>query len=391
VWEERQALDDPGSIPTLMLAGIWQIVSHNWALTSILITLFLLIVIPSLIILKYVRICLNIMRDSEPPLFMPRFGFVPFVGEEKDFYAADGVRLRGTLSRAQTPEPLGLIVFAPEFKSDRRSCSRYCRPLLEAGYDIFSIDFRGHGQSSTEENYTPRQWASDRELSDMTGAIAFAEQWLSDQGRPIEMGLFGISRGASSAVLASETCVSVKAIVCDSAFSSDCTLEHFMKRYAKIFAKVRVVYENHPPEFWRFLRWSVFLTCRFKLKCTFPSVRKTLTRMIPRPILFIHGQRDSYIPVEQSRLLYAQSAQPRYLWTVARAKHNESVDIEPDEYARRTVQFFDRFLAGREDADNIFNAGRFETIARSEKAVERISASRVRPRTADREGIALDR
>jgi hypothetical protein len=79
------------------------------------------------------------------------------------------------------------------------------------------------------------------------------------------------------------------------------------------------------------------------------------------------------------------------LWTVARAKHNESVDIEPDEYARRTVQFFDRFLAGREDADNIFNAGRFETIARSEKAVERISASRVRPRTADREGIALDR
>jgi len=351
-----------------MLATVWQIVSHNWALTSILLTLVLLIVIPTLILLKYVRICLNILRDSEPPLLMAPHGFVPLAGEEIDFYATDGIRLHGTLVRAKTNQPRGLIVFAPEFKSDRRSCARYCRPLLDAGYDIFSFDFRGHGQSSSEEGYTPRQWASDREVADMTGAIAFAEQWLDEQGRPIELGLFGISRGAASAILASEGCASVKAIVSDSAFSSDCTLEHFMKRWAKIFAKVRVVYENHPPEFWRFLRWCVFLTCRFKFKCKFPSVRKTLTRMIPRPILFIHGKRDSHIPVEQSYLLYAQSAQPRYLWIVARAKHNQSVDLEPEEYARRTVQFFDRFLAGRQDADNIFNTGRFESIARVEHA-----------------------
>ena len=54
-------------------------------------------------------------------------------------------------------------------------------------------------------------------------------------------------------------------------------------------------------------------------------------RMVPRPILFIHGGRDSYIPVEQSRLLYAQSAQPRYLWIVPGAKHNQSVVVEPDD------------------------------------------------------------
>ncbi len=144
-----------------------------------------------------------------------------------------------------------------------------------------------------------------------------------------------------------------------------------MKRWAKIFAKVRIVYENHPPEFWRFLRWCLFLTCRFKFKCVYPSVRKTLTRMLPRPMLLIHGERDSYIPVEQSRLLYALAAQPKYLWVVSGAKHNQSVDIMPAEYARRTAQFFDRHLAGLSDAANMYSEGRFAEIARTEIARRR--------------------
>jgi fermentation-respiration switch protein FrsA (DUF1100 family) len=357
-----------GSFSAHFLGSIWQVVSHNWALFSILLTILLLVIIPGLILAKYIRICLNIIRDLVPPLFRTQTGFEPILGAEKDFYATDGVRLRGTLLRTTSHDARGLLIFAPEFKSDRLSCARYCRPLIAAGYDVFSIDFRGHGESAGEEGYTPRQWASDREVADMLGAIAFSEQWLEEQGRPIELGLFGISRGAGAAILAGAECASVKAIVTDGAFSPDCTLEHLMKKWAKIFARVRFVYENHPPEFWRFLRWCVFLTCRLKLKCSYPSVRKALTRMVPRPMLFVHGERDSYIAVEQSRLLYALSAQPKYLWIVPAAKHSSSVDIRPAQYARCTVEFFDRYLAGRDDPHNMYNEGRFEEIARGKFA-----------------------
>lgn len=353
-----------GSILADGLTAVWKVFYHNWALSSIVLTLLLLVVIPALILAKYVRICLNIISDTLPPLSVPQVGFRPIPGKEQDFYATDGIRLRGILMHPPpNVERRGMILFAPEFKSNRLSCARYCRSLLQAGYDVFSFDFRGHGASAAEEGYTPRQWASDREVADMMGAIAFVEQWLEEQGRPIEMGIFGISRGACAAILASESCTSVKAIVTDGAFSSDCTLEHLMQRWAKIFAKVKFVYENHPPEFWQFLRWCLFLTCRVKFKCTFPSVRKTLTRMIPRPMLFIHGERDSYIPVEQSRLLYALSAQPKFLWIVAAAKHNQSVDLVPEEYARRIVQFFDRYLARREDPGNMYMEGRFVETA----------------------------
>ncbi|HKQ49491.1 MAG TPA: alpha/beta hydrolase [Phycisphaerae bacterium] len=380
-----------GSLSPLVTASVWTVVSHNWALFSIFLTLVLLVIIPVLILVKYLRICLNIIRDTEPPLSAPQFGFDRIPGDEKDFYAADGVRLRGVFMHPPpNVERRGIIIFAPEFKSDRYSCARYCRPLIAAGYDVFSFDFRGHGQSSPEEGYTPRQWTSDREVADMTGAISYIEQWLEDHGRPIEIGLFGISRGACAAILASAQNASVKAIITDGAFSSDCTLEHLMRRWAKIFAKVKIVYENHPPEFWRFLRWCLFLTCRIKLGCTYPSVRKSLMRMVPRPMLLIHGERDSYIPVEQSRLLYALTAQPKFLWVVRGAKHNQSVDVLPAEYARRTVQFFGRYLSRHEDVANIYNERLFVETALSEM-FRHDDASSDRAKSARIVGLPQDR
>jgi len=255
--------------------------------------------------------------------------------------------------------PKGMVIFAHEFSSDMYSCARYCGPLLAAGYDVFSFDFRGHGESSGEPGYQPRQWPSDREVSDMLGAIACVEEWLESGGRPVEIGLFGISRGAGAAILAAQNNPAVKAIISDGAFSSDTTLEHLMKRWAYIFAKVRFVYENHPPQFWRFLRWLLFRECRRKLNCTFPSVRKALARIPgPRPMLFIHGERDSYIPVEQSQRLYELAPGPKSLWVVPGAKHNQSVVVRPEYYAARTVAFFDEHLARRSsDSDDVEGEG----------------------------------
>ena len=341
----------------MTLAISWNLFTHNWALISISIMLALLILIPALILNKYIRIMLNIIKDTPPPLSMGPQDFDPLEGEAVDFRAFDGLNLRGMFLRGNPDlAPRGVIIFAHEFASDRLSCARYCRALLAAGYDIFSFDFRDHGKSSHEEDYQPRQWASDREVTDMVGAIAYVEDWLELRQRPVELGLFGISRGACSAILAAWNNPRIKAILCDGAFSSDTTLEYLMKRWAYIFAKVRFVYENHPPTFWRFLRWLLFLRCKRTLNCEFPSVRKALARMTDKPVFFIHGQCDSYIPSSQAELLYSFAGQPKYLWIVPGARHNESVVIQPTQYAQRVVAFFDRHLAGRPTPDHLLDA-----------------------------------
>jgi len=82
------------------------------------------------------------------------------------------------------------------------------------------------------------------------------------------------------------------------------------------------------------------------LRCNYPFVRKVLPRMLPRPIFMIHGERDSYIPDELARHLFALAPEPKSLWIVPGAKHNQGVIVAPDEYAEKTVGFFDHYLAG---------------------------------------------
>lgn len=326
----------------------WEYIARNWALMSTVLMVAVILTVCWLVLCKYVNIMLNIIRDTPPPLAMGPRDFERIDGERVTFRAFDNLNLCGMILRGNhNGIPRGMIIFSHEFSSDMYSCARYCRPLLAAGYDVFSFDYRGHGESSHEPGYQPRQWPSDREVKDILGAMAYVRDWLERQGRPADIGLFGISRGAGAAILAAVDDPQVRAIVTDGAFSSDTVLEHLMKRWAYIFAKVRFVYENHPPQFWRFLRWLLFRKCRRELNCTFPSVRKALRAMkAPRPILFIHGERDSYIPVEQSQLLYDAAPGPKSQWVVPGAKHNQSVMVTPEYYAARTVAFLNEHLGG---------------------------------------------
>jgi fermentation-respiration switch protein FrsA (DUF1100 family) len=183
-------------------------------------------------------------------------------------------------------------------------------------------------------------------VNDVMGAIAFVEDYLESQNLPVELGLFGISRGAGAAILSSLRNPAIKAILTDGLFSSDATLEDLMKRWAGIFAKVRFVYENHPPAFWRFLCWLLFRFANRKFKCRYLSVRKVIAKALPRPIFMIHGLRDSYIPQEQAELLFNLAHGPKTLWNVEGAKHNQAVIVSPQEYTEKTIGFFDHYLAG---------------------------------------------
>ncbi|MHC4986360.1 MAG: alpha/beta hydrolase, partial [Planctomycetota bacterium] len=151
-------------------------------------------------------------------------------------------------------------------------------------------------------------------------------------------------------LLAASSDPNIKAIVCDGAFCTDTTLIALMKRWAHIFARVKLVYEHHSERFWKALLWGLLRFAQPKLGCKYPSVSRALKEMEPRPILFIHGQKDSYIRVEQTNHLYGQAPSPKYLWVVPNAKHNQSVIVQPTDYAARTTAFFQRHLAG-EDVD----------------------------------------
>ena len=63
------------------------------------------------------------------------------------------------------------------------------------------------------------------------------------------------------------------------------------------------------------------------------------------PILFIHGEKDSYIPVAQCQALYDLAYGPKALWIVPEARHNQCVKIDPANYFRRIVDFLDEHVS----------------------------------------------
>lgn len=328
--------------------AVLEFLARNWAIVASVCTIALLLLIVLLVIGRYARIFFNILRSTKPPLSRSPLDYEPFEAEVVDFAAYDGLRLSGMLVPAAAGTTWrGTIIFAHEYTSDMRSAARYCRALQRVGYDIFAFDFRGHGRSDSEPGYTPRQWLTERELYDFRGAIAYVRRQLRARGRPERIGAFGISRGACAAIVAAAETDAIRAIVADGAYSTDRVAEYFMKRWAEIFGSNPMLHENYPDWIWRFLRWIMLSRARRRLGCTFPSVCKAVMRMKPRPILFIHGERDSYLPVEQSRLLYALAGQPKYLWIAEGARHNQAVVLHAERYALATVRFFDRHLAGR--------------------------------------------
>ncbi len=337
-----------GTMLTTMLADPPWLVQH-WAAMIIAITCCSLLLFVVLLLTKYVRIVLNIFCDTPPPLSMGPVDFKRLHGEMVRFRSFDGTNLRGMhLAPNNHTEYKGTIIFCHEYGSDMYSCARYARPLVEVGFDVFTFDYRGHGESSNRGKYKPLQWPSDKELEDTLGAIAYVEASLEAEGKPREIGLFGISRGAGSSILAASTSPNVKAIVCDGVFSTDLTLISCMKRWANIFAKVKLVYENHSDAFWNFLYWLIAKFAQPKLGCRYPSVQKAMQEMGNRPIYFVYGQKDSYIREEQTRHLHQLAPSPKYLWICPGAKHNQAVVVEPMQYACRVIAFFNRHLAGME-------------------------------------------
>jgi len=326
---------------------------RHWAALVIVLTCLSLLVFTALVLAKYVRICLNIFVDTPPPLSMGPVDFKPLHGEMVRFRSFDGTSLRGMhLRPLNRTDYKGTVLFCHEYGSDMYSCARYARPLIEAGFDVFTFDYRGHGESSNRSRYKPLQWPSDKEQQDTLGALAYVEAALTAEGKSPDVGIFGISRGAGAALLAACSTPNVKAVLCDGVFSTDLTIIAFMKRWAHIFASVKLVYENHTEKFWGFLFWLLMRFAQPKLACRYPSVKKALTEMRDCPTMFVYGQKDSYIREDQTRMLFAQAPSPKYLWIVKGAKHNQAAVVEPKQYATRAIAFFRKHLAGEEIAES---------------------------------------
>ena len=198
----------------------------------------------------------------------------------------------------------------------------------EKGYTVLTLDLRGHGDSAQ----VPLGFAWS-ERNDISGAIDFL---LARGFSPGAIGLHGFSFGAAAALYAAADRAEVGAVVADSAFAD-----------VRLQLKRELRSHGLPP----IIMPGVILMARALtgIDLNREPVYRAAARLAPRPAFFIHGRADSRTPFTNSVQLKASALAPLdELWLVDGVEHNQTHTIMPDEYASRTIGFFDRHLSQTE-------------------------------------------
>lgn len=282
---------------------------------------------------------------EQPPVFAPLRLEPEPGGEDVRFATADGIELAGTYLPHRTTSRVGVVVFCTEFLGDRWSVLAYADGLREAGFDLFTFDFRNHGQSATDSSYKPLQWVSDLEVLDLKAALAYL------QGRPDRdpagVALFGLSRGGGTALCVAADEPTVWGVVTDSAFPTRGTMFSYILRWAEIYVGSPTLWRRMPRCLFAFAGWAGRTTSQWQSGRRYPNIERAARRLSPRPWLMVHGEKDAYIGPDIAMGLFEHADHPKEAWIVPGAKHNRSREADPARYRRRLVAFFREFAPRR--------------------------------------------
>ncbi len=231
-----------------------------------------------------------------------------------DFYPADG--------QADT-----LVICSHGYTSNGwDSCSTIGSYFLNKGFDTLIVDNRAHGNSEGDyvgfgilDRYDILKW------------IEYINQRFSSEKNII---LYGVSMGAATVVMTSgfELPDNVKAVISDCAFTSPYDVfSHILKR------------DYHLPEFPVMAINDAMCKknagYRFKDYSTLEAVKATKL-----PILFIHGENDSFVPTYMSHLNYEACNSEKELLIVKNAGHAASYYENPGLYENKIDEFLEKVI-----------------------------------------------
>ena len=296
--------------------------------------------------LKYMGHLLRIFQEK--PLFVIPRGEKFADAEDVSVPADDGLKLRGCYLKTSATERKSVILFGLEFGSNRWACRPYCEKLLESGYDVFAMEFRGQGDSEKDPNYEPLQWVTDRDVKDLNAALKYLLGRADADTNGI--GYFGISKGGGTGLLAASNEPSIRCLVTDGAYGTHTTMIPYLKRWITIYSDRKILQRVLPTWFYGIIGMVGAKKVARNRGVNYPSVEKAINRF-NRPLFMIHGEADTYIKPEMANALFERARGAKQLWIVSKAKHNQALTVAGNEYHSRLIAFFDKHLQANHDSN----------------------------------------
>ncbi|WP_068675622.1 alpha/beta hydrolase [Oceanobacillus sp. Castelsardo] len=245
---------------------------------------------------------------------------------EWEMKSYDGITLKGYFLPAKEPTNK-TVVFAHGYLGRASDMGLFGQHYVEElGYNMFTADMRGHGESGGD--YIGFGWHDRLDLIDWVNRV------VDELGDDTEIVLHGLSMGAATVLMASgeELPDNVKAIVADSPYTSVNDL--FAYQLDRMFKL---------PEF-PILPTTGLIT---NIKAGYNIKEASALEQVKKaevPILYIHGGSDTFVPTSMTKELLKNTKSEAELMIVDGANHGESIILERDKYLDTLTRFLDKYV-----------------------------------------------
>jgi uncharacterized protein len=236
---------------------------------------------------------------------------------------SDGITLRGWF--LPTDKPRHLIVLVHGMWSSWLEMASLGRDLHRSGFDVLLFDLRGHGESDPS-----RLYLGNRERADIRAVM----NWALDEGFTADrIGWLGYSMGGSTILMEAARNPAIQVAVIDSPYGDlPAVLQTQLSKHSGlpgwfnpgILLAARIIYgvrtDNLVPT--RFARsWG------------------------ERPLLLIHGESDTLVPVSQAHELASAVGASCLTMTLPGVNHVQAYETDPEAYIRVVGSFFHDHLS----------------------------------------------
>lgn len=252
---------------------------------------------------------------SNPSEFGLKYQDVKFSSRE------DNVKLSGWYIPAENSK--AIVIQAHGYEGSRtkeKPSFPVTQALVQKGISVLMFDFRASGKS--EGSLVS---VGDFEQRDLLGAFDYVKS-LGFQN----IGIIGYSMGASTTAVVAANETEIKSVVLDSPFAD-------LKEYLQVNMPIWTKLPNIP--FTTIILHEIpFMT---GIKPENVSPLHEMEKFKERPILFIAGDADDTIPMENSKRLWEKANNSKdQFWVVPGAKHVGAYSVVPDQYLDKITKFF---------------------------------------------------
>ena len=237
----------------------------------------------------------------------------------------DGLRLKAHYVAAVPPSKKAAVLFHG-YSSKGKDMAGFARSLHSRGFSVLMPDARGHGES--EGRYIGFGWHERRDC------LLWIRRVTERLGEDAQILLMGISMGAATVMMASGERLppQVKAIIEDCGYTSV---------WAQLGWQLKRIYRL--PRF-PFLHATSLLTklragYGFKEASALAQVKKCRT-----PMLFIHGEDDTFVPYYMARELYDACPAEKDIYTVPGAGHGMACAADIPAYESKVSSFIEKYI-----------------------------------------------